>query len=68
MIYLKAKNSGQVKEYKDGDTATVEDLLGTGNWLKVQGRKAPTPYKVATKKTTKKEFKEMNVPLKKKKK
>ena len=57
MIYLKAKNSGQVKEYKDGDTATVEDLLGTGNWLKVQGRKDITPYKTAAKKSTKKSTK-----------
>ena len=53
MIYLKAKKFGQIKEYKDSNP-TVQDLLSTGNWLRVQGRKDPTPYKTATKKTTKK--------------
>ena len=56
MIYLKAKRSGQVKEYKDGNTETVESLLGTGNWLRVQGRKNPTPYSApkSSKKASKK--------------
>ena len=53
MIYLKGKSNGQIKEYKDGDTSTVEDLLGTGNWVRVKGRKDPADY-VAPKKKTKK--------------
>jgi hypothetical protein len=53
MIYLKGKNSGQVREYKDGDTSTVDDLLGTGNWVRVQGRKDTTIYS-APKKSKKK--------------
>ena len=52
MIYLKDKRHGQVKEYKDGNTDTVEDLLATGKWLKVTGRKDYAPY-VAPKKTKK---------------
>ncbi len=53
MIYLKNKKSGQVKEYKDGNTETVEDLLATGNWCRVTGRRDWTTYS-APKKTTKK--------------
>ena len=53
MIYLKGKSNGQIKEYKDGDSSTVEDLLNTGNWVRVKGRKDPANYVVA-KKTTKK--------------
>ncbi len=54
MIYLKAKN-GQVKEFKDTDTKTVEFLLGVG-WSRVMGRKDLTPYSTpkASKKKTKK--------------
>tara|TARA_Y100001963_G_C6694848_1_gene406475 strand:- start:663 stop:839 length:177 start_codon:yes stop_codon:yes gene_type:complete len=56
MIYLKDKKFGQVKEYKDGDTTTVEDLLATGNWLRVAGRKDVTPYSApkSSKKTSEK--------------
>ena len=56
MIYLKPKMFGQIKEYREGNS-TVEDLLNTGNWIRVQGRNNPTPYsapKKATKKSTKK--------------
>ena len=53
MIYLKGKMNGQFKEYKDGDTSTVEDLLSTGNWVRVQGRRDSSDY-VAPKKKTKK--------------
>ena len=52
MIYLKDKRHGQIKEYKDGNTDTVEDLLATGKWLRVTGRKDSAPY-VAPKKTKK---------------
>jgi|TARA_Y100001973_G_C5136462_1_gene300600 hypothetical protein len=54
MIYLKAKNSGQVKECKDGDMSTVEDLLSTGNWIRVQGRKDPSAYSPPKKSSKKK--------------
>ena len=53
MIYLKNKKSGQVKEYKDGNAETVEDLLATGNWSRVAGRRDWTAYS-APKKTKKK--------------
>jgi hypothetical protein len=43
MIYLKATN-GQVKEYKDHDTKTVEFLLDTGKWIRVKALKDTTPY------------------------
>jgi len=43
MIYLKAAN-GQVKEYKDHDTKTVEFLLDTGKWTRVKALKDNTPY------------------------
>jgi len=54
MVYLKAKDGGQVKEYKDGDVSTVEDLLSTGNWVRVQGRKDSTSYSTPKKASKKK--------------
>ena len=56
MIYLKAVN-GQVKTYKDHDMKTIESLLTTGKWARVEGLKDVTPYsnpKAAKKKATKK--------------
>ena len=43
MIYLKNLN-GQVKEYKEHDIKTVNSLLDSGRWARVQGRKDLTPY------------------------
>jgi hypothetical protein len=56
MIYLKNLNS-QVREFKDRDAKTVDEMMGSGRWIRVQGRKDMTPYsapKKATKKKTKK--------------
>ena len=53
MIYLKNLN-GAVREYKDGDTGTVDALLGSGRWERIEGRKDWTPYTASKKKTTKK--------------
>ena len=56
MVYLKNLN-GQVREIKDRDTKTVDSMVDSGRWMRVQGRKDSTPYSVpkkATKKTTKK--------------
>jgi len=56
MIYLKNLN-GQVAEYKDRDTKTVDSLIGSGGWVRIQDRKDLTPYskpKKATKKKAKK--------------
>jgi len=55
MIYLKNLNS-QVKEFKDRDTKTVDEMMGSGRWIRVQGRKDMTPYS-APKKTAKKKTK-----------
>ena len=52
MIYLKNLN-GQVKEYKDHDTKTINHLLESGKWTRVVGLKDWTPYS-APKKTKKK--------------
>ena len=52
MIYLKAKN-GQVKEYKDHDTKTVNFLLETDRWVRVTALKDTSLYS-APKKTKKK--------------
>ena len=57
MIYLRSLNSGIVDEFKERDTKTVNHILDTGMWERVQSRKDMTPYSVpkkATKKTTKK--------------
>jgi len=56
MIYLKAVN-GQVKTYKDHDVKTIESLLATGKWVRVEGLKDVAPYsnpKTAKKKAAKK--------------
>ena len=56
MIYLKNLN-GQVAEYKDRDTKTVDSLIGSGRWARIQDRKDMTPYsapKKASKKAKKK--------------
>ena len=53
MIYLKNLN-GQIREYKDGDIKTVNTLIDTGRWVKVQGRKDLSLYTKTKKKTSKK--------------
>ena len=56
MIYLKNLNS-QVREFKDRDTKTINAMVDSGRWLRIQDRKDMTPYsapKKATKKKTKK--------------
>ena len=56
MIYLKNLNS-QVKEFKDRDTKTINEMMDSGRWARVSGLKDMTPYsapKKATKKTKKK--------------
>ena len=52
MIYLKNLN-GAVKEFKDGDTETVNAMLDSGRWERIAGRKDWSPY-VEKKKSTKK--------------
>ena len=52
MVYLKNLNS-QVKEFKDNDTKTVDEMVDSGRWTRVQGLKDWTPYS-APKKTAKK--------------
>ena len=57
MIYLRNLNNGTVDEHKERDTKTVNAILDTGMWERVQGRKDMTPYSVpikAVKKATKK--------------
>ena len=53
MIYLKNLN-GQVKEYKESDTKTIDYLLESGKWVRIVDRKDLNPYSTAKKKTTKK--------------
>ena len=53
MIYLKNLN-GAVREYKDGDTGTVDAMLDSGRWERIAGRKDWPPYTAPKKKTTKK--------------
>ena len=55
MIYLKNLNS-QVREFKDRDTKTINAMMDSGRWIRVQGRKDMTPYS-APKKTAKKKSK-----------
>ena len=55
MIYLKNLNS-QVKEFKDRDTTTVDEMVDSGRWTRVSGLKDMTPYS-APKKTAKKKSK-----------
>ena len=43
MIYLK-NFSLQVREYEDTDTKKVDELLASGRWTRVQGKKDLTPY------------------------
>ena len=51
MIWLKDLNN-MVRSYKDGDTKTVNALLKTGRWIRVNDKKDLTPY--VEKKITKK--------------
>ena len=47
----------KIKEIKDRDTRTINSMVDSGRWVRVQDRKDSTPYsapKKATKKTTKK--------------
>ena len=44
MIYLRNFNSGQVDGYKERDEKTINDMLHTGMWERVQDRKDMTPY------------------------
>ena len=60
MIYLKKISvnnpsgvNSQIKEYKDSDVKTIEFLLSTGQWERVQGLKNPKTYS-APKKSKKK--------------
>ena len=53
MIYLKNLN-GAVKEFKDGDTLTVNAMLDSGRWERVAGRKDWSPYAEKKKSTKKK--------------
>ncbi len=56
MVYLKNLNS-QVREFKDNDTRTVDEMVDSGRWTRVSGLKDWTPYsppKKAKKKTNKK--------------
>ena len=55
MIYLKNLNS-QVREFKDRDAKTVDEMMGSGRWTRVSGLKDMTPYS-APKKATKKKAK-----------
>ena len=55
MIYLKNLNS-QIREFKDRDTKTVDEMVSSGRWIRVQGRKDMAPYS-APKKVTKKRSK-----------
>ena len=43
MIYLK-NFSRQVREYKDTETKKVDELLASGRWTRVKGKKDLTPY------------------------
>ena len=43
MIYLK-NFSLQVREYEDTGTKKVDELLASGRWTRVQGKKDLTPY------------------------
>tara|TARA_R100000808_G_C2117447_1_gene129667 strand:- start:313 stop:477 length:165 start_codon:yes stop_codon:yes gene_type:complete len=43
MIYLKNLN-GIVREFKDGDTSTVDSLIDSGRWERIAGRKDWSPY------------------------
>ena len=52
MIYLKNLNS-QVREHRDTDIKTVDALVNSGRWTRVQGLKDWTPYS-KPKKTKKK--------------
>ena len=42
MVYLNHLN-GQVKQYKDSETKTVNYLLSLGIWKRVKGLKDDTP-------------------------
>tara|TARA_R100000664_G_C2682252_1_gene89752 strand:- start:72 stop:260 length:189 start_codon:yes stop_codon:yes gene_type:complete len=60
MIYLKkisvnnpSGDNCQIKEYKDDDVKTIEFLLSTGQWERVEGLKSPKAYS-APKKSKKK--------------
>ena len=53
MIYLKNLN-GQVREYKDQNTKTVNALIDSGRWTRVEGLKDCTPYDESKKRTKKK--------------
>lgn len=43
MIYLK-NFARQVREYKDTDKKKVDELLSSGRWTRVQGKKDLSPY------------------------
>ena len=52
MIYLK-NIGGDVRVLKDCDTKDVKNLIETGQWVRINGRKDFSSYSSPTKKTKK---------------
>jgi len=57
MIHLRNLNSGIVDEFKERDIKTINNILATGMWERVQGRKDITPYSKPKPKAKKKKTK-----------
>ena len=65
MIYLKNLN-GQIREYKDHDSRTINTLISSGRWAKVVGGKDGTLCEVPKSPEPKKESKKATKKTKKK--
>lgn len=64
-IWLKDLNNN-VKQYKENDKKTIDALISSGRWTKIQGRKNLSPY-AEVKKTIKKKTKKSSKKSSKKK-
>ena len=44
MIYLKNKQGGNIEVFKDVDLKSANNLLDSGQWVRINGRKDESEY------------------------
>ena len=44
MIYLKNKQGGNIEVFKDVDSKSANNLLDSGQWVRIKGRKDESEY------------------------
>ena len=47
MIYLKNKQGGNIEVFKDVDLKSANNLLDSGQWVRINGRKDESEYVVS---------------------